>query len=97
MNQILEPTQQHPQQTDISTLKLFTQRILSFSILALLFATIVAGTSENMHAQMLKLGAYVWDDYFILRGEQPVVDCELNIDIDARIEELAVVVPLATH
>jgi TRAP-type C4-dicarboxylate transport system permease large subunit len=69
--------------------KLVIHKLLSYSILALLCVTIVAGTSENMHSQMLKLGAYYWDDYFILRGDQPIADCELNVDIDARLHELA--------
>lgn len=71
-----------------SKLKLIVQKLLSYTILCLLFVTIVAGTSENMHAQMLKMGAYFWEDYFILRGEEPTADCEYEFDIEARLDEL---------
>ncbi len=73
----------------LSTLRVRTQRLLTFSILLLLLGTIVSGTSENIHAQMLKLGVYLWDDYFILRGEQPVADCDPSPDIESRLGELA--------
>jgi TRAP-type C4-dicarboxylate transport system permease large subunit len=65
-----------------------TQRVFSSIILALLFVTIVAGTSENMHGQMLKMGAYFWPDYFVLRGEEPVVNCDINFDLEQRLDEL---------
>ncbi len=65
------------------------QRLLSFTILLLLLGTIVSGTSENIHAQMLKLGVYLWDDYFVLRGDSPSVECDPTPDIEARLNELA--------
>lgn len=71
-----------------SKLKKNTQRFFSSVILALLFVTIISGTSENMHAQMLKMGAYFWPDYFVLRGDKPVVDCDLSFDIETRLDEL---------
>jgi len=81
-----------PAQTSgqVSRVKRIVQRLLTFSILVLLLGTITSGTSENIHAQMLKLGAYLWDDYFILRGEEPVATCNPNPDIDLRIQELAI-------
>jgi len=84
MNQLQETNSSY----STLSLKNIAQRILSFAILTLLFSTIVAGTSENMHAQMLKIGAYIWDDYFVLRGDLPVVECELDINANARIDEL---------
>ena len=74
---------------DSSLVKKVAQRILSLTILCILFATIIAGTSESMHSQMLSYGATIWDDYFILRGDEPSAECELNINIDARLNELA--------
>ena len=74
--------------TVFGTLRSGTQRLLSFAILLLLLGTIVSGTSENIHAQMLKLGHYLWDDYFILRGEEPLVECDPSPDIQARLDEL---------
>lgn len=70
------------------SIKVLMQKILSYSILCLLFVTIISGTSENMHAQMLKLGSYFWEDYFILRGDEPTADCEYQFDIEARLDEL---------
>ena len=69
-------------------LKKNTQRVFSSIILALLFVTIIAGTSENMHGQMLKMGAYFWPDYFVLRSDQPVVTCDVSFNLDQRIDEL---------
>lgn len=65
------------------------QQFLTFSILLLLLGTIVSGTSENVHAQMLKLGSYLWDDYFVLRADPPVASCDPSPDIEARVQELA--------
>lgn len=71
-----------------TALKKNTQRVFSNIILALLFVTIIAGTSENMHGQMLKMGAFFWPDYFVLRGEEPVVTCNLSYDIEQRLDEI---------
>jgi len=68
--------------------KRLVRHFLSLTVLTLLIATVVAGTSENMHAQMFKLGAYLWDDYFILRGEQPRPQCDPNPDIEQRLDQL---------
>lgn len=64
------------------------ERLLTAVILALLMVTVISGTSENIHAQMLKLGAYIWEDYFILRQAQPDASCELELNIQARVEQL---------
>lgn len=80
--------QQAESQTKPAQLKTNTQRFFSGVILALLFVSILSGTSEKMHAQMLKMGVYFWPDYFVLRGEQPQVDCDLTIDIESRLDEL---------
>lgn len=64
------------------------QGVITTVILALLVGTIISGTSENIHAQMLKLGAYIWDDYFVLRGERPVTECDPNVDVESRLDEL---------
>tara|TARA_R110002072_G_scaffold97528_2_gene214458 strand:+ start:11033 stop:13102 length:2070 start_codon:yes stop_codon:yes gene_type:complete len=74
--------------SESSSVRNNTQKFFSGIILCLLFVTIVSGTSENMHAQMLKMGAYFWPDYFILRGEEPLADCQLNFDIEQRLDEI---------
>jgi TRAP-type C4-dicarboxylate transport system permease large subunit len=68
--------------------KRITQSGLTTFILLLLLGTIVSGTSENIHSQMLKLGAYIWDDYFVLRGERPITSCNPAPDIEARLSVL---------
>ncbi len=70
-------------------LKRFTQTSLIVVIFSLLMVTITSGTSENIHAQMLKLGVYLWDDYFVLRGDKPKADCDPEPDIEQRLDELA--------
>lgn len=69
-------------------LKSISQGVITTLILVLLLGTITSGTSENMHAQMLKLGSYLWDDYFVLRGDRPVTSCDPNEGIEGRLDEL---------
>jgi len=64
------------------------RRCLSLSVLTMLLISVMAGTSENMNAQMLKLGLNVWDDYFILRGEKPNPSCNPDQDIELKINQL---------
>ena len=61
---------------------------LSISVLLLLLLTVLAGTSENINAQLLKLGVSIWDNYFILRGEAPSPSCDPNVNIENRLNEL---------
>lgn len=57
-------------------------------VLSILLILIVAGTSENIHSQMLKLGAHLWQDYFVMRGARPDASCDPNPDIEARLDQL---------
>lgn len=61
---------------------------LSISVLLLLLLTVLAGTSENMNAQLLKLGVSIWDNYFILRGEAPSPSCDPEVDVEDRLKQL---------
>ena len=54
------------------------------------FVSIIAGTSESLHSQTLKMGVFFWDDYFVLRGEEPIVDCDMALDFDKRLAELEI-------
>jgi TRAP-type C4-dicarboxylate transport system permease large subunit len=65
--------------------KRYSKSGLTTIILILLLGTIISGTSENIHAQMLKLGAFIWDDYFVLRGERPITSCNPTPDIESRL------------
>jgi TRAP-type C4-dicarboxylate transport system permease large subunit len=61
---------------------------LSISVLLLLILTVIAGTSENINAQLLKLGVSIWDNYFILRAEAPTPSCDPDANIDDKLQEL---------
>lgn len=61
---------------------------LSISVLLLLLLTVLAGTSENINAQLLKLGVSIWDNYFILRGEAPSPSCDPEVDVEYRLKQL---------
>ena len=63
---------------------------LSLSVLLLLLTTVLAGTSENINAQLLKLGLSIWDNYFILRGEEPSPSCDPNVDVNERLNQLEI-------
>jgi TRAP-type C4-dicarboxylate transport system permease large subunit len=63
-------------------------KCLSFSVLLLLLITVLAGTSENINAQLLKLGLNIWDNYFILRAEAPSPSCDPEVDVDLRLKQL---------
>ena len=62
--------------------------ISSLPVLMLLLLTIFLGTSEMGYSQLLKLGEYLWQDYYILRGDIPTPTCDPNPDIDAELEKL---------
>jgi len=64
------------------------QRFFSLTVLTLLLATVIAGTSENMNAQMLKLGINIWDNYFILRADEPKPSCNPSPVIEEQLDLL---------
>lgn len=61
----------------------------SLPTLIILLVTIILGTSEMGYSQLLKLGEYFWDDYYLLRGDIPTPSCNPNPDIEAQLAELA--------
>ena len=62
--------------------------ISSLPVLLLLLTTIFLGTSEMGYSQLLKLGEYLWKDYYILRGDIPTPTCDPNPDIETELEKL---------
>ena len=72
----------------MAPVKKLIQRFFSLTVLTLLLATVIAGTSENMNAQMLKLGIHLWDNYFILRAEAPKPTCDPNPVIHQQLDQL---------
>jgi len=64
----------------------------SLPVFALLLLTLIIGTGEMVHGQLLKAGEAMFGDsqaqvqYFMLRAEPSKPDCELNINIDAEVQ-----------
>ncbi|GAA3912904.1 TRAP transporter large permease subunit [Litoribacillus peritrichatus] len=61
---------------------------LSYFTFFLLLLTVLAGTGEHVHSQFLKLGDYVWDDYSQLRNSPTAPQCDPNIDIESKLNQL---------
>jgi len=61
----------------------------SLPVFLLLITIIFAGNGEKIHAQLLKAGESIWHDYFTLRGDIPIPDCNLNPDIELELNKLA--------
>lgn len=63
----------------------------SLPVFALLLLTLIIGTGEMVHGQLLKLGESMFGDppaqvqYFMLRAEPVKPDCQANIDIEAEV------------
>ncbi len=58
-------------------------------VFIILLAIIIAGNSEKLHAQLLKAGGYLWQDYFLLREDIAKPDCSVNPNIEAELDRLA--------
>ncbi len=72
----------------IDTVRRTLSKLLSLSVLTLLLTTVIAGNSENINAQLLKLGLSIWDNYFILRAEPPAPVCDPDADIEQTLDQL---------
>ncbi len=58
-------------------------------VMILLVAIIFAGTSNNLHSQLLKWGEHFWESYYLLRpGGVEKPNCDPNFDIELRLQEL---------
>jgi len=78
----------------LSMLDKFLQRswqewISSLPVFLLLITIVFAGNGEKIHAQLLKAGESIWQDYFTLRGDIPIPDCNVNPDIELELNKLA--------
>lgn len=65
-----------------------TQQTGVWLIFTLLLFTILAGTGEHAHSQLLKLGHYLWSDYSTLRSGVIKSSCDDNFEIDKRLDTL---------
>ncbi|MBI3383626.1 MAG: TRAP transporter large permease subunit [Aquabacterium sp.] len=63
----------------------------SLPVFALLLLTLIIGTGEMVHGQLLKLGESMFGDtqaqvqYFMLRAEPVKPECDANINVDAEL------------
>jgi TRAP-type C4-dicarboxylate transport system permease large subunit len=63
----------------------------SLPVFALLLLTLIIGTGEMVHGQLLKLGESMFGDqaaqvqYFMLRAEPVKPECDANVNIDAEL------------
>lgn len=66
--------------------------LLSLPIFSLLILTLVIGTGEMFHGQLLRMGENIFGDpksgvqYFMLRADPAVPDCNPNPDIEASVQ-----------
>lgn len=83
--------QQNPTQSWLS--RIWTEWISTFSILALLLLTLVIGTGEMIHGQLLRIGENLYGDekigmqYSFLRAEPEKPTCERHPDVDGLVQK----------
>ncbi|HEX5356596.1 MAG TPA: TRAP transporter large permease subunit [Aquabacterium sp.] len=69
----------------------FLEWFSSLPVFALLLLTLIVGTGEMVHGQLLKLGESMFGDsqaqvqYFMLRAEPTKPDCDANVNVDAEL------------
>ena len=72
---------------------LWNEWFSTFSILILLLLTLIIGTGDMIHGQMLRLGERLYGDekigmqYSFLRAEPNKPSCDRNVDIDKLVKE----------
>jgi len=68
-----------------------TEWLLSLPVFSLLLLTLIIGTGEMFHGQLLRMGENLFGDtksgvqYFMLRADPSTPDCNPNPDIDAAV------------
>ncbi len=69
----------------------FLEWFSSLPVFALLLLTLIVGTGEMVHGQLLKLGESMFGDsqaqvqYFMLRAEPTKPDCDANVNVEAEL------------
>lgn len=89
-----QPSQQQAAQSGLGRLKnIWTEWISTLVVLGLLLLTLVIGTGEMIHGQLLRLGQGLYGDaasglqYSVLRAEPTQPSCERNPNIDAQVQQ----------
>jgi TRAP-type C4-dicarboxylate transport system permease large subunit len=71
---------------------IWTEWISAFFILLLLLLTLIIGTGEMIHGQLLRMGEHLYGDpktgmqYSFLRAEPRTPSCDLNPNVDAQVQ-----------
>ena len=57
-------------------------------VFLLLLSVIIAGNGEQIHARLLNVGELIWQDYFTLRVDIAIPQCNPDVDIEAELQKL---------
>lgn len=60
----------------------------SLPVFLLLLTVVMAGNGEKLHGRLLQLGEFLWQDYFLLRTDIKVPECNPDVDIDQELDRL---------
>jgi TRAP-type C4-dicarboxylate transport system permease large subunit len=67
----------------------FLEWFSSLPVFVLLLLTLIVGTGEMVHGQLLKLGEHMFGDaqvqYFMLRAEPTKPECDANVNVDQEV------------
>ena len=79
--------------SDISFIPTKNQRsirewVSSLPAIFILVMVLLFGSAEMLAAQMLKLGEFFFENYFILRTDIPSPSCDANLDIETEIGKM---------
>lgn len=72
---------------------IWTEWISAFVVLVLLLLTLIIGTGEMIHGQLLRMGERLYGDpatgmqYSFLRAEPTQPQCDRNVDVDAKVNQ----------
>lgn len=72
----------------IIKLRSYRDWLSTLPVFLLLLAIIIAGNGELIHARLLNLGEFLWQDYFTLRADIPTPACNPEPDIAAELSKL---------
>lgn len=64
--------------------------VSSLPVCILLLIVVIASNAEQIHTRLLQVGEYFWHDYYMLRVDIPISDCNPNLNIESELEKLRV-------
>jgi len=69
-------------------LRSYREWFSTLPVFLLLLSVIVAGNGEQIHARLLNLGEFIWHDYYTLRADASIPECNPAPDIESVLEKL---------